>query len=841
MLSGEMTTTDSSPTTGRRSWPSRLFGPAIWLSGRLSFSRKYLLVGVIVLLALVALSVPLWQTVRHDREVAERERVGLREFNRGTQLLAALVQLRDRAIGRETAAKSGATGAVSELADLDRLEHDLAQLAATAPSRELATQLQARWQQVRAMDQQAGAQPRFAALNGVINALLALLQASAQSHRLNVDPALDATFTMLTARLPQLLDTLGKQQGALTLNSSELAPFALGAQVFLTESLPALRDGTAQLAELHPTSAAALGAALQRLLAGIARQQDAADRVLDAPQSWQELRDIATANEMLARQFLEQVVQSADQALVERIERLTRTQWVIGALLVGALAAISYLFAGIYLSTLHSLRRLSQGTADFCAGRLDTRIRIDTRDELVLVARNFNTVAEEFGRLLDVIREQNESRERELETQVRARTAELADKNEQLHQAGQRVQSELALARDMQHAILPQDFPDEPDWAVHACMFPARELGGDFYDVFELPDGRRGVLVADVSGKGVAAAFFMAVSRTVLLDLAMSGLAPAQVLARANDLLCQRNPLEMFVTVCYGLFNPRSGRLVYASGGHPPPLLRHAADGRAEPLACNGDLALAVLPDCNYTERSTRLAPGDTLLLYTDGVTEAFSATGEAYGDVRLQQWLTSVAPCDDAAALVQALVSDVERFVDGAEPSDDLTCLILRRKQGAVPMTRPLPTLPIELRNKVLLLEHALPARLTEIEPLAQAVSAALPARPDLAFSANLCLEELIANIITHGLKGDAAHTIHVRMSISDEWLEIILKDDAPPFDPFVQAAEPDLDLDIEDRPIGGLGVHLVKTLMDDARAYYDGSGNLIVLLKTLRDDAAG
>lgn len=155
--------------------------------------------------------------------------------------------------------------------------------------------------------------------------------------------------------------------------------------------------------------------------------------------------------------------------------------------------------------------------------------------------------------------------------------------------------------------------------------------------------------------------------------------------------------------------------------------------------------------------------------------------------------------------------------------------------------MTRPLPTLPIELRNKVLLLEHALPARLTEIEPLAQAVSAALPARPDLAFSANLCLEELIANIITHGLKGDAAHTIHVRMSISDEWLEIILKDDAPPFDPFVQAAEPDLDLDIEDRPIGGLGVHLVKTLMDDARAYYDGSGNLIVLLKTLRDDAAG
>ena len=109
------------------------------------------------------------------------------------------------------------------------------------------------------------------------------------------------------------------------------------------------------------------------------------------------------------------------------------------------------------------------------------------------------------------------------------------------------------------------------------------------------------------------------------------------------------------------------------------------------------------------------------------------------------------------------------------------------------------------------------------------------MPERSDLAFSANLCLEELITNIVLHGLKGEDGHIINVRMSISDEWLEIVLKDDAPQFDPFFQVSEPDLDLDVEDRPVGGLGVHLVKTLMDDARAYYDGSGNLIVLLKTL------
>ncbi len=140
------------------------------------------------------------------------------------------------------------------------------------------------------------------------------------------------------------------------------------------------------------------------------------------------------------------------------------------------------------------------------------------------------------------------------------------------------------------------------------------------------------------------------------------------------------------------------------------------------------------------------------------------------------------------------------------------------------------------ELRKKTLLMDYHLPSKLDEIAKLADVVDAALIDRPDLALSANLCLEELITNIIQHGLSGAADRLIRVRMSISAEWLEIIIKDDAPPFDPFSEAPEPDLELDLEDRPIGGLGVHIVKMMMDDARAYYDGSGNLIVLLKTLR-----
>lgn len=828
--------TDAAPIAARHEGFELLLAPSIWLSHRLSFTRKYLLIGIVVLLALAALSVPLWQHVKRARDVAEQERAGLRSFRESAQVLSALVRLRDDALRTGSPEHPVAPPAPTnsgQPASAAALDEAIERLRRGKPP-ELAEALATRWRQLRGLPADALPPLRFGASNGVIQAVLALIQGDAQAFRLNVDPDLDAVFSMLTGRLPQLLDTLGKQQVAVRLNADDLTPYVLGAQVFLTESVPALRQGLNQLLASHPAPAR-LQQSLEALLAGIEKQQDAADKTVDAPLAWNELRLLAMRNEALTNEFIDGIVQAADSLLAERIATLVRTQWIIGGLLVGALAAITYLFAGIYASTRQSLRRLAQGTADFCAGRLDARIRLDTHDELKLVARNFNTVAGEFGRLLEVIREQNESRERELARQVQARTAELADKNEQLSHAARRVQEELRLASDMQLAILPQEFPDEPGWSVHASMLAARELGGDFYDVFRLPDGRCGVLVADVSGKGVPAAFFMAVCRTVLLDVASSGLAPSQVLAQANELLCQRNPLELFVTVCYAVFDPRDGKLVYASAGHPAPLLR-GAGGHVHALPCCCELALAVMPAVRYTDCAAHLEAGAALLLYTDGVTEAMAADNSAYGEQRLQEWFARTPP-GEPMAQVGALVQDVHAFVGAAEASDDLTCLILTRKPGGTTMkSGP----PFVLRNKVLLLDHQMLSQVEAIADLAQAVEAALPERADLAFSANLCLEELITNTIRHGLHGRPDGRIRVRMSISDEWLEIVLKDDAPRYDPFVEAPAPDLELDLEDRPIGGLGVHIVKQLMDDARAYYDGSGNLIVLLKTLRSETS-
>lgn len=799
--------------------------PTIWLSSRLTFSRKFLLIGAVVLVALALLSLPLQRQARDERHLAGVEREGLKQYVAQVDVLADMIALRSRGIDGSIDAR-GATPSAALKARIARLAGQAGQAGMAGPAERLLRS----WQQADSPAGEHDPQWRFATMTASINTLLALIGESARTYRLNIDPELDATFAMLTSRLPLVLETLGKQRDALALHTSEMASYALGAQVVLTESAPALKAGVAQMLE-RQSDATSLQPSLQKLLDGIVRQQDVADKALDDPKNNEELGELTQANLTLAQGLLKQAVNAADQHLEFRIARLDRAQWIIAALLIGVIVAITYLFAGIYLSTLRSLRSLSRGTDAFCGGQLETRIEVDTRDELVLVARNFNTMAAEVQRLLAFIRRQNESRQRELETLVQQRTAELADKNELLLAAGQRVQEELHLARNMQLAILPQTFPDEPGWSVCAGMFPARELSGDFYDCFALPDGRYGVLVADVSGKGIGAAFFMAVSRTVLLDLSSSGSSPAEVFAHANTLLCERNPMELFVTACYAIYDPRDGSLVYASAGHHPPLLRKAS-GVVAALPCPSDIALGILPDMDYADRTAILETGDSLLLYTDGVTEAFSGTGEAYGDEHLHAWLSATAPDATAGELLNGLVRDVARFVDGAEASDDLTCLVLCRKQGDSVKE----TSPLELHNKVLLLEYPLLTRLEEIGKLAEAVERALADRRDLAFSANLCLEELITNTILHGLKGAPDHWIHVRLSLSDAWLEIALKDDAPQFDPFAGAPVPDLDLDVADRPIGGLGVHMVKTLMDEARAYHDGSGNLIVLLKTLQ-----
>lgn len=244
------------------------------------------------------------------------------------------------------------------------------------------------------------------------------------------------------------------------------------------------------------------------------------------------------------------------------------------------------------------------------------------------------------------------------------------------------LQNELDVASGIQQSILPTEFPSGSDYQVFANMEPARNVGGDFFDVVPLEHDRIGLAIADVSDKGVPAALFMMSSRTWMKGAAISSPNPAVVLQEVNALLHEDNETQMFVTVLYAVYDPETGEFTYASGGHDAPLLVHP-DGSSELLPLTGGIALGIIPGLEYGQNSVFLKPGETIILYTDGVTEAMNNEGEQFGIPRLREVFATSAPrgSDEATRMIFEAVSN---FADGAAQSDDITCLTLRRSESS-------------------------------------------------------------------------------------------------------------------------------------------------------------
>lgn len=240
------------------------------------------------------------------------------------------------------------------------------------------------------------------------------------------------------------------------------------------------------------------------------------------------------------------------------------------------------------------------------------------------------------------------------------------------------LQNELDIANQMQQSILPTVFPQSAEYGVFASMEPARNVGGDFYDVIRLDDGRIGLAVADVSDKGVPAALMMMSSRTLLKGAAIGNLEPGKVLQEVNDLLNNENEAAMFVTVFYVVYDPATGEFTYANGGHNPPLVIHA-DGSSDLLPLTNGIALGVAPGIEYEQKTVVLAPGDTALLYTDGVTEAMNRDDEEFGIERLKTTFSQSPPTDPRQANDEVFRA-VHEFVGDTLQSDDITCLTLHR-----------------------------------------------------------------------------------------------------------------------------------------------------------------
>lgn len=242
------------------------------------------------------------------------------------------------------------------------------------------------------------------------------------------------------------------------------------------------------------------------------------------------------------------------------------------------------------------------------------------------------------------------------------------------------IQQDLNVAREIQIGILPKIFPPFPnrtEFDIFASMTAAKEVGGDFFDFFMINNDSLGFVIGDVSGKGIPAAIFMAVSRTLIRATGLKGLGAGECMQYVNNLLCNESVSSMFVTVFYGIMNMKTGVLEYANAGHNPPYIIKA-DGKVEKVESTGNVVLGCLEDMEYTTMKIQMSPQDCIVLYTDGVTEAFNKSGEEYSEKRLVSLLEKLGQ-KSVDNIITAIADDVATFAEGAAQSDDITMLSMK------------------------------------------------------------------------------------------------------------------------------------------------------------------
>ena len=254
--------------------------------------------------------------------------------------------------------------------------------------------------------------------------------------------------------------------------------------------------------------------------------------------------------------------------------------------------------------------------------------------------------------------------------------------SQQEHSQLESLKSDLSIASEIQQAILPRVFPPFPEdcqfMDIAASMNAAKDIGGDFYDFFRLDQDRIGFLIADVCGKGIPAAIFMAVSRTVIRTTGLRGLSPAECIDISNKLIAADSVDCMFVTVFYGIYNIRTGEVTYCNAGHNPPHILKS-DCTIEILPKPKSMVVGAFALAKYKEDTLQLEKGDTLVMFTDGVTEAMNPNREEFGIERLNDSLKDVA-YRSCAEIIETVKGDIKDFADGAEQSDDITMLVIKR-----------------------------------------------------------------------------------------------------------------------------------------------------------------
>ena len=405
--------------------------------------------------------------------------------------------------------------------------------------------------------------------------------------------------------------------------------------------------------------------------------------------------------------------------------------------------------------------------------------------------------------------------------------ARLADSLALVEAAKARMQEELNVGRDIQRSMLPRVFPAFPDrkeLELYAVLEPALEVGGDLYDFFLVDNHRLCFVIGDVSGNGVPAALFMAMTKIMVKTRAASDPSPASIVTHVNDALSAENDSCMFVTLYLGILNLRDGTLLTTNAGHNPPLLKRR-EGRFEWLTAQDGPLVGPMPGIAYKESLLKLEPGDELFLYTDGVTEADNRRRELFGNDRLKTVLAQ-SRAGSVVDRIGEVMTAVKSFAGDAPQADDITMLGLRY-HGVAPSNLADRVFRQKMPNRL----PAIPELQIEFEQFVAQWEGAKPLIPTL----NMALDDLLNNVVQYAFPNDPTeHHIEVEGEVRDEWVILTITDDGIPFNPLT-VAPPDLSLLLHEREIGGLGIHLVRSMFDEVTYHRNVGRNVLTVKKKL------
>ena len=384
-------------------------------------------------------------------------------------------------------------------------------------------------------------------------------------------------------------------------------------------------------------------------------------------------------------------------------------------------------------------------------------------------------------------------------------------------EAAARIDKELEYAKQIQLSALPTNFPDGEEYSIYAQMIAAREVGGDFYDFYKLSETKVAIIVADVSGKGIPSAMFMMSAKTIIKDLAESGMNVDEIFTIANKKLCENNESDMFVTAWMGIIDITTGVMNFVNAGHNPPLLK-CANGDVKYLKTRSGLVLAGMDNIRYKSNEIQLSKGDRLFIYTDGVTEATNTEENLYGEDRLIEFMkqnSMIAPNE----FLYKLKENIDYFVGDAPQFDDIAMLIFDYKDNS-------------MISKTFNAEKEV---LQDVFNFVEGTLEGFECSIKIQTAISVAIEEIFVNIANYAYGNNKGY---VKIGISfDKQSRIVtfrISDQGIKFNP-LETLEPDISLSVEKRDIGGLGILIAKKTMDTVTYTYQNKENILTMTKKI------